>query len=123
MVTIESGPGRVLGTGTVTTFGGGALRIRWASADDGLHLFVELVFVTDSEVNGANVTSEALEGGVRLSCVNFEGDYGRGTALPVAIATLGEEVVLFHFRALRYGQSPDWTVHWTLYCAARAELT
>ncbi len=119
MVTITSGPGRVVAAGSHTTFGGHPLRIEWHDDDNpAVQVSVELQFVTDSEVNGPDLVTEIGGDLVRLRCVNFEGAYGRGTALPIGVAGGESDVILLHFRALRFGQSPDWTVHWTLYRAS-----
>ena len=120
-VAIGSGPADVLDAGTATTFGGHDLTLvlvvpegRWT---------VELAFLSDPSVPGVAVSSESLdEGGIRFECVNFDGPDGRGSAVPVLLGELGDDLVFFHFRVWLHGRSVDRTVHWSFYRVKKADV-
>jgi hypothetical protein len=112
-VQIQSGPAWVLDSGTVTTFGGNPLLLVLELPED--NFAVELRFSHEPEISSAEVRSEETGTGLLLQCVNFEPLAGRGSALPVLLGELGEDLVFLHFRAFRYGASPDWTVSFTFY--------
>ncbi|MFT4622322.1 MAG: hypothetical protein ACI8PZ_000978 [Myxococcota bacterium] len=119
-VAIGSGPADVLDAGMVTTFTGHDLTLllvlpegRWT---------VELAFSSDPAVDDVSVQATPVPDGLRLECVNFDGPDGRGSSLPVLLGELGDDLVFFHFRAFRYGRTPDHTVHYTFYRASKADV-
>lgn len=119
MAQIRSGPGRVIDAGVVTTFAGHDLEIVVAPAGD--LVAVELRFVSDgSGVPG--VASEATDRGWRLTCTNFDDDVARGSADPVLLGEIDDDLYFLHFRASRHGRSSDRTVHFTLYQVAKADV-
>ncbi|MEQ1566974.1 MAG: DUF6864 domain-containing function [Myxococcota bacterium] len=110
---IESGPARVVDSGTVTTFAGHPLTLRWEVLE------VTLVFRSDPAIEGPAVATTALDGGWRIECTNFDDATGRGSAEPVLLGERLDTRVFFHFRAFRYGRTLDHTVHYTVYEVAR----
>ena len=116
---IESGPAQVIEGGVVTTFGGNNLVLVLELPED--NLVVELCFDRDASGEPAVHTHET-EVGWRLSCVNFDDPAGRGSALPVLLGELGDDLVFLHFRVFRYGSTPDRTVHYTFFRAAKARV-
>lgn len=110
---IQSGPAWIVGSGSVTTFGGNPLLLVLELGDD--NVAVELRFVDDPPAGAASVRSEETPTGWIFHCVNFEALLGRGSAQPILIGDLHDDLVFFHFRAFRYGTSPDWTVHYTFF--------
>lgn len=119
-VSAQSGPARVVGRGTVTTFWGHPLRL--AVALDGTEVAVHLRFRSDPDLEDVSVESGWGDRGLELDLVNFDRDDGRGSAEPVLVAELGEDLVFFHFRVFRYGRTPDHTVHYTFYRVAKAAV-
>lgn len=116
---IRSGPARVLWSGQATTFGGAPLTLALAQPE--AELSVELRFEGDGS-GAPRVDSEAVPGGWRLTCAHFDDASGRGSALPVLLAEIGEDLVFLHFRVQRFGASVDRTVHFTFYRCGKAEV-
>ncbi len=112
---VRSGAARVVASGVVTTFGGADLEL--AVELGATRAIVALVFTS----SGAepSVTTEEIAGGYRLVCDGFDDDYGRGSALPVLLGELGADLAFLHFRVQRFGRSPDRTVTYTFYLAAK----
>jgi hypothetical protein len=117
---IQSGPAWVLDSGTVTTFGGNPLLLVLELPED--NLAVELRFTEDPAAPGADVRSEETGTGFVLHCVNFEPLLGRGSAVPILLGEIHDDLVFLHFRAFRYGSTPDWTVHFTFYRAHKERV-
>lgn len=117
---VQSGPAWVLASGSATTFGGHPLALVLQMADD--NLAVELRFEEDPAAPGAAVRSAESPTGWIFRCVNFEPLAGRGSAEPVLLGEIGEDLVFLHFRAFRYGASRDWTVHYTFFRAHKARV-
>lgn len=114
---LSSGPAQVIGTGTATTFFGHPLVL--TAHVEGNPIEVRLRFLPSE-----TVTVETLElaHGYQFDCHGFTDDVGRGSAQPVLIGTFGDELIFFHFRAMRYGASIDTTVHYTFYRATKADV-
>lgn len=112
-VEIQSGPARVLFAGAVTAFAGQPVRLS-VDLPEGERI-VELYFSSSSDPEQLAVQPHYHEAGVQLLLVNFDRADGRGSAHPVLVADLGEELLMCHFRVHRYGRTPDRTVHLTLY--------
>lgn len=117
---IQSGPAWVVDSGTVTTFGGNPLLLLLELPED--NLAVELRFDSDPSRSGAHVRSEETGTGYVLHCVNFEPLQGRGSAIPILLGEIGDDLVFLHFRAFRYGDTPDWTVQFTFYRAHKERV-
>lgn len=109
---IESGPATVIEAGTVTTFAGHPLTLLVQLPED--RLVVELVF-TDGDGGEPSVETAHTDVGVRLQCTGFDDASGRGTAEPMLLGELGEDLLFLHFRVFRYGTTRDRTVHFTLF--------
>lgn len=110
---IQSGPARVVDSGVATTFGGHPLVLVLELGED--NLVVELRFTTDPTSLEASVHADSTDVGYVIRCVNFNDGSGRGSATPVLLGELDEDLVFMHFRAFRHGNSPDHTVHYTFY--------
>lgn len=119
-VAVRSGPARVLAAGTVTGFAGCPVHLEVSEPDGALA--VELVFRTDADVADVAVEPVYHEGGVRLLLTNFDRADGRGSAHPVLVGQLADDLVMLHFRVHRFGRTPDRTVHFTVYRVAAAAV-
>ena len=119
-VPYDSPPAWVLDSGAVTTFGGNPLVLVLELPED--NIAVELRFADDPTAGSAGVRSEETGTGYLLHCVNFEPLMGRGSALPILLGELGDDLVFLHFRAFRYGATPDWTVLFTFYRAHKERI-
>ena len=120
MLHIQSGPARVIDTGTVTAFMGFPLRFEVVHSQ--VRIAVELVFVTDPEREGIDVASEYVGACLRLTCTNFDTPEGRGSSRPVLLGEAGKDAVFLHFKVFRYGQTDDHTVHYTFFAADRDDI-
>ena len=117
---MRSGPARVVASGMATTFWGYDLTFQ---VDEGEVPFtITLAWVADPEVDQLQVRTAWPSGGLRFELVNFEGAEGRGTAEPVLLTEVGDEVIFLHFRVFRYGRTQDWTVHYTFYAASKGDV-
>jgi len=114
---VVSGPVRVVASGQVTTFEGHPLTLRFAS------LTIKFRFYDDPAQDGPLARLDAVTdpGEVLVHCVNFDTAEGRGTRTPLEIP--GELPRWLHFRLFRFGQSPDRTLHYTLYGSIGGERT
>ncbi|MCB9683637.1 MAG: hypothetical protein H6735_01190 [Alphaproteobacteria bacterium] len=115
---VESGAARVVASGVVTTFGGNDLSIDLDLGADRVR--VELVFTSTG--GEPSVRTEDLPKGYRLCCDNFDDPYGRGSAEPVLLGALGDDLIFLHFRVQLFGRSVDRTVTYTFYRAKKADL-
>ena len=118
-VDIWSGPARIVGQGMVTTFGGNPLYFD-LYLPEGRFAF-GLSFRDDPESPGARVDHGLYADGVRFEAVNFEGD-GRGSATPVLLHEIGENLLFLHFRTWRHGSTIDRTVHYTFFYVAKTDV-
>lgn len=115
---LSSGPARVIAAGEVTTFFGHDLTLQLR--DEALEHTITLRFVTDASAPGVAVrTPSADASATTLELVNFDDDSGRGSAEPVLLGALGEDLLFFHFRAFCFGKTLDHTVHYTVYVASQ----
>jgi hypothetical protein len=118
-VTIESGPARVLASGSATCFMGRDLVLRIAEP---VELAVEFTFISRPEVPDVAVDVTTAESLVRFTCVNFDHADGRGSAKPVLLGEAGRRLVFLHFRVFLHGRTEDRTVHYTLYSVEKSEV-
>jgi hypothetical protein len=117
---IWSGAARVIETGTVVTFLGAPL---WFEIDVDLRKFaVQVIFVTDADGGELSVKSELHPNFLNLELHNFDGPDGRGSAEPVLIGEVGEDLVFLHFRVFRRGRSGDRDFLFTFYRAPRSRV-
>lgn len=117
---IQSGPGRVIASGEVTTFAGHPLRFELEL--DGVPLCCELLFQDAEKPDEVDVTSEPLTNGRRFRLRGFDGASGRGSAVPVLLGELGEVLIFLHFRVFRWGRTEDRTVHYTFYATPKDDV-
>lgn len=113
-----SGAARVVASGVVTTFGGNDLAIDLDLGDDRVR--VELAFASPG--GEPAVSTDEIPKGYRIRCENFDDPYGRGSAEPVLLGALGDDLIFLHFRVQRFGRSVDRTVTYTFYRARKADL-
>ncbi len=119
MSQIRSGPASVVDSGVVTTFAGHGLELTVALAGD--HLVIELVFESDG-TGAPGVSSAETDRGYRIVCTNFDDAAGRGSAEPVLLGEIDQDLFFFHFRVARYGRSADHTVFYTLFRTAKQDV-
>lgn len=129
LFTVTSGPARIITSGMLTSFAGHPVTF---TIEEPIELILEMVFETDPEHDGLNVdVTRQRHGGtelgpgrelLRMRCVNFESDDGRGSSEPVLLGESGDDLVFFHFRVFRFGDTVDHTLHYTLYIAAKDDL-
>jgi len=117
---LSSGPAEVLSTASVTTFVGHPLRVNLIL--DGSPWFLEMSFEDDPSVEGMDARTSIVDGGVQISCTNFDDLSGRGSATPVLLGEVGSRLLFLHFRVFRYGSSVDRTVHYTVYRVEKAAV-
>lgn len=119
MAQIRSGPATVVDSGVVTTFGGHGLELLVAPGDD--WLAIELSFRSDA-TGLPSVASQPTPRGYHLTCTNFDDDAGRGSAEPVLLGELDDDLYFLHFRSARHGRSDDRTVWFTVYRVRKADV-
>ncbi len=107
---IVSGPATVVESGMVTGFMGHAIRLQ---IDAGA--IVELAFESDPDRPEPRAETEWTDFGIRFRLFNFDDTPGRGSREPAMLGEMGDGYLFFHFRAFRWGTSPDFTVHYTFY--------
>lgn len=115
---IESGPATVIDAGVVTTWYGHSLSLVVQMPGDNVAL--ELVF--DESGGPPGVTAHPTDTGYRLECTGFDDATGRGTAEPMLLGELGDDLLYFHFRTFRYRDTVDRTVHYTVYRAHKSRV-
>jgi hypothetical protein len=116
----SSGPARVLASGELTTFFGHPLRLALELPEGPFD--VEFQFSNDPSLDGVAVHSAPTDAGIRLELVNFNRADGRGTAEPMLLGAVGDDLLFLHFRAFRFGETLDHTLHFTAYRASRADV-
>ncbi|MEZ4318268.1 MAG: hypothetical protein R3F61_12230 [Myxococcota bacterium] len=118
-ITVASGPARIIDGGMVTCFMGNDLTITLTQPVD---LVLEFAFETNDAQPDVAVNVATFENRMRLTCVNFDKDDGRGSAEPVFIGESGPLIVFMHFRVFRFGRTDDRTVHYTLYSVLKDDV-
>lgn len=113
-----SGPAEILASSTATTFFGNDLRVRVQLGTAGLT--VALTFLEDDGEPSVDVREQPW--GLELRLHNFDGTGGKGSASPVPLGELGDDLIFFHFRVFRWGETDDRTVHYTFYRAAKTDV-
>ena len=116
---VRSGPATVVASGVATTFLGHGLSLALELADD--HLAIDLEFRSEGTGTPA-VAAEETPRGYRIVCVDFDSEEPRGSAEPVLLGELGDDLWFFHFRAARHGRSPDRTVSWTVFRVRKTDV-
>lgn len=101
-----------------TTFAGQPLTLQLSG--EAARAEIRLRFASDPDLTDVAVRSEPIPDGYELTCVNFDGPDGRGSAVPVFLGGVGNAGIFFHFRVFRFGRSDDRTVHYTFYEVADA---
>ncbi len=113
----HSGPARVVASGEVTSFFGHPLEIQLGLPEG--PLVVSFSFQPGST---PSVDSTLRDGGWSFTLTGFDDDRGRGSAEPVLLAELEHDLVFLHFRAFRFGATPDHTLHYTCFRVPKAAV-
>lgn len=113
----HSGPARVVASGEVTSFFGHPLAIRFDLPEGPLH--VSFAFKPGQE---PHADSELRDDGWAFTLSGFDDDRGRGSAEPVLLGELADDLVFLHFRAFRFGETPDHTLHYTCFRVPKADV-
>lgn len=116
-VVAASGPATVIESGSLITFGGQEVRLLLVLPEG--RWLVELWFHPGPE---PAVHSRALPEGIAFDCYGFDGPDPRGSAQPVLLGELGDDLVFFHFRVARHGRSPDRSVAYAFYRASKKAI-
>lgn len=116
---VTSGPALVLSTGTATTFLGHPLEVSFQLPDDSWYR-IDFHFRIDGADDAPSVSSQGEPWGLELHLHNFTD--GRGSAVPVLLGQVGEQLFFLHFRVFRHGRTADHTVTWTVFQAAADEV-
>ena len=111
---IRTGPTRVVASGQVTTFSGGGVQF----FIDEWQLRLGFDFALDGGETEVRVDRD--EHHVLLSLLNFD-EPGKGSSVPVWIIQREHRHLWLHFRVFRYGDTPDYTLHYTLYVSEEAQ--
>ena len=117
---LHSGMADVLDAGQVTTFFGHPLR--WTLNFDASTFDVTMKLLQDETLDGPQVDTEHAPNELHLTLTNFDGTDGRGTATPMLLGELGEDLLFLHFRVFRFGATADYTVHYTFYRAEKSAV-
>jgi hypothetical protein len=114
-----SGPARILASGVSTTFFGHDLALDFSLSEGPWRVAVRWI-ATDGGPPSADVTSDPQ--GCTLTLCGFDGAEGRGSAQPILLGALGDDLLFLHIRSFRYGASSDHTLHYTLFRVATADV-
>lgn len=114
---IHSGPARVVASGEVTSFFGHPLEIRLDLPEGPLH-----VSFTFKPGDTPRADSALGDEGWSFTLHGFDDAAGRGSAEPVLLGELDAELVFLHFRAFRFGETPDHTLHYTCFRVPKAAV-
>ena len=109
---IESGPVTVLDSGTVISFAGNPISLKYP--DLGIKIIFE--FRVRQEESSTSVESSVPEEGVlKLTLYNFDDRFGAGTIKPLRIGKYEGRRLYIQLRIYTLQGSPDKTLQYTLY--------
>lgn len=111
---VQSGPARVVAAGQVTGFFGHPLELRVDLSEGPLH--VAFTFRDGPEVRADTRMDDT---GWTVELTGIDDASGRGSAEPMLLGALGTDLLFLHFRAFRFGTTPDRTVHYTFFRVAK----
>jgi hypothetical protein len=117
---LTSGPATVIASGEATTFAGCGLHFGFEV--DRVPFTLNMTFSTDDAVEDVAVQVTSTEHGLALHCTNFDDASGRGSAVPVLLGPVEDDLIFVHFRVLRFGKTEDRTVHYTFYRTSASVL-
>jgi hypothetical protein len=117
MTRVTSGPAEVVASGVATTWFGHGLDVHVDMGGSALRL----AFTFAREGGEPRIETSPTADGWSLRLVDLD-DPGRGSAVPVLIATIGADLVFLHVRVLAAGASPDRTLHWTIHRVPKATV-
>ena len=109
---VESGPAEVIDSGTVISFSGNPITLRYKD----LKIAIVFEFQTDEENSGTYVSSSITEPGtLKLTLFNFNDRLGAGTVKPMPIGKYEEQKLYIQLRVYTLAGSPDKTLDYTIY--------
>jgi hypothetical protein len=109
---VESGPAKVIDSGTVISFAGNPITMRYKDLD----ITIIIEFKTDNQ----NISSYfdrniPNRGTLKLTLYNFDASFGAGTIKPMPIGKYEGKKLYIQFRVYALTDSPDKTLHYTIY--------
>ncbi|KGK98847.1 hypothetical protein LI82_06005 [Methanococcoides methylutens] len=118
-IAIESGPVRVISSGTVISFDKNPIEITMGGSG---RCKVIMIF-HDEEGEGKSFVRPRVIGSrtIELTFVNFKDPLGSGNVKPIHFATIGGLTIFMNYRIYSYLDS-DKTVHYTFYCSQEDSL-
>jgi len=109
---VESGPAEVIDSGTVISFAGNPVTLRYKD----LSINIVFEFKTDAENQGTYVESSVPETGtLKLTLFNFDDRFGAGTIKPMRIGKYEGRGLYIQLRVYTLAGSPDKTLQYTIY--------
>jgi hypothetical protein len=113
-VQINSGPARVVATGTVMTFAGNPIELVFGPSSQPLKLV--LAFHDEEDNAELRVDTEAVDPKtLRLTLHNFRSPLGSGNTTPMQLGALGGQYLYLNFVVHCLSHGRDKLVHYTLY--------
>lgn len=114
MIITRSGAALIVASGLTTTYFGEPLVL--GVEEEGWAAAVVMIFRSDPENPALSLQTYQDPGGAHyFELVNFDMAQGKGTSVPALLGEAGEGWLWLHFRVFRYGQTPDYTVHYTFF--------
>lgn len=120
-VIINSGPAKVVDSGSTTTFMGHPLTLRVA-LDERRYYEIEFRFTDVEEPPGPTAETEISGSGIVIELRNFHDVAGRGSGQPVLLGEQGELLYFLHFRVWHSGRTADPMVHYTVFSATKEAI-
>ena len=114
---ILSGPAEVIDSGTVISFAGNPITLRYKDLD----IAIVFEFKTDEEnrsayMSGSYIDSSITEPGtLKLTLYNFDDRFGAGTVKPMPIGKYEGRKLYIQLRVYTLAGSPDKTLEYTIY--------
>lgn len=116
---IESGPARVVFSGQASTFGGNELTLILELPEDDLAVRLAFDQTPDGE---PRVETTATNTGWLLTCTNLDAPDGRGSADPVLLGEVADDLLFLHFRVFRPADTADRVVWFTFFRARKGAV-
>lgn len=121
-ISVCSGAARIISDGFATTFLGQDLVFAIDEAEAGFRMQVVLHFTHDDQLDDVALSVEHTDGNLLLTLVNFDSDKGRGSAAPVMLCQVGDQVVFLHFKVFRFGRTDEHSVQYTFFAVPGSEV-
>jgi hypothetical protein len=114
---ITSGPADVIASGTIISFEGNPVKIKFGPADGRLTIIFSFENKKDQNgesnpyMNVKSLDSKTAE----FKLFNFNNSLGNGTINPLPIGTLWDKKLYLHFYVYAQGGARDKIIHYTLF--------